>query len=226
MKEERKDRQGIILENTGLVHMVLKRFDGRGYDREELFQVGMIGLMKAVDGYNPETKYCFSTYAVPMIIGEIKRFLRDDGMVHVSRSIKENAWKIARAREQMQKTLNKEPTFEELKRITGLSNEDIILATEAMRPVEQIPEGEKAVNSLMAYGNSYMAIDNKITVEKLLMELDDQEKEIIRLRYEEEKTQAQTGQILGMTQVMVSRKEKKILDKLRGIMYNTPVKGD
>ena len=131
-------REVLIEKNLGLVHHIVKRFAGRGYDTEDLFQIGCIGLMKAIDKFDLEQGVKFSTYAVPMIMGEIKRFLRDDGLVKVSRTIKENAYKVKTARQALQMEQGREPTFQEVAARTELSREDVMLATEASMPVESI----------------------------------------------------------------------------------------
>ena len=133
-----KAREEIIINNMALVWSIVRRFSNRGYDPEDLFQIGCIGLMKAIDKFDLSFDVKFSTYAVPMIIGEIKRFLRDDGLVKVSRSIKENAWKVKQAAEKLAQKNHREATVKELSAHTGLSVEDIVTATEAGLPVEYI----------------------------------------------------------------------------------------
>ena len=137
-KGDRKIRDALVSENMGLVYMVAKRFQGRGVEEEELTQIGAIGLIKAIDKFDSKLPYTFSTYAVPMIMGEIRRFLRDDNMIHISRQVKENARKIAIVKEKMKKTENKDPTLEELQRETGLSYEDLVVAMESSVGVESI----------------------------------------------------------------------------------------
>ena len=129
---DRKIRQQMITENMGLVYMVAKRFANRGTDLQDLTQIGVIGLIKAIDRFDTSLSYSFSTYAVPLIMGEIRRFLRDDGMIHTSRQMKEHARKIAIVREQMKKTQNKEPTLQELAEKTGIAIEDLVVAMEAL----------------------------------------------------------------------------------------------
>ena len=131
-------RNRLVAENLGLVHAVTRRFEHRGHDREELFQIGCIGLMKAIDKFDVSLQLAFSTYAVPMITGEIRRFLRDDGMVKVSRTLKENGYKIRRAGEMLTRELGREPTMEELAEAAGLEREEIVLALEANREVASI----------------------------------------------------------------------------------------
>ena len=199
------DTDRLVEENIGLIYMVLKRFKNRGRDMEELFQVGAEGLTKAAARFELDRGYAFSTYAVPMIIGEIQRFIRDDGMVHISRKIKEDARKIAVIREQLEKTDSNGISVEKIAENTGLSKQDIIIAMEAENPTTNI-ENEISVSDRV--------VDN-LTLQEAIKKLSEEEKRFIRIRYLEEKTQSQTAQILGKNQVAVSRYEKKLLLKLR-----------
>lgn len=228
-------REAFVEENIGLIYMVLKRFQGRGYEMEDLFQIGAIGLLKAIDRFDTEREFAFSTYAVPMIIGEIQRFIRDDGMIHISRQIKENARKISIVREKCKKTDNKEPTIQELQEACGLTEEEILTALEASAAVESIYSplsGGAKVNENGAQQTladrlederfSEDKLVNQIAVRQLIQTLPEKDRHLIRLRYMEGKTQAQTAALLGMTQVSVSRLEKKVLLQLReGFGYNT-----
>ena len=217
-------RERLVTENVGLVYMVLKRFRNRGIEQEDLFQIGMIGLLKAIDKFDVSREFTFSTYAVPMIVGEIRRFLRDDGMLHVSRQIKENARKIAIAKEELRKSHKYDPTMQELIQLTGLSAEDILAAIEASTEVESIyqPIGVAAeggqlmiVDQLEDTKRSEQELINRITVSQLLEGLVGQERTLIELRYMQGKTQSESAKVLGMNQVAVSRLEKKILLRLR-----------
>lgn len=203
-------RDEVFNENTGLIYMVIKRFLGRGYDSDELFQIGSIGLLKAIERFDTTSDYAFSTYAVPMIIGEIRRFLRDDNMVHISRKIKEDARKIAIVREQEQKQHNRSLTVDEVQKLTGLSHEEVVLATEAYTQPEELTEYQ-----IVATIEDKEEIINRLLVKQLLDELDERDRKLIVLRYICEKTQAQTAEILGMNQVGVSRREKDILKRMR-----------
>lgn len=203
-------RDEVFNENTGLIYMVIKRFLGRGYDSDELFQIGSIGLLKAIERFDTTSDYAFSTYAVPMIIGEIRRFLRDDNMVHISRKIKEDARKIAIVREQEQKQHNRSLTVDEVQKLTGLSHEEVVLATEAYTQPEELTEYQP-----VATIEDKEEIINRLLVKQLLDELDERDRKLIVLRYICEKTQAQTAEILGMNQVGVSRREKDILKRMR-----------
>ncbi len=216
-------REQVIKENMPLVYSIVKRFIGRGYDTEDLSQIGAIGLIKAVDNFNLNFEVKFSTYAVPMISGEIKRFLRDDGMVKVSRTLKENGIRVRRAAEALAGELGRDATLEELSAATELGKEDIVMALEAGNEVESLhktvfqKEGSEILlmDRVPSEKNESEAVVNQLLLEQLLAELDDRERRLIELRYFEEKTQIQTAGLLGMSQVQVSRMEKKILSSMR-----------
>lgn len=212
------DTDRLVEENIGLIYMVLKRFKNRGRDMEELFQVGAEGLTKAAARFEPDRGYAFSTYAVPMIIGEIQRFIRDDGMVHISRKIKEDARKIAVIREQLEKTDSNGISVEKIAENTGLSKQDIIIAMEAENPTTNI-ENESVIDFIEHKNAHEISVSDRVvdnlTLQDAIKKLSEEEKRFIRIRYFEEKTQSQTAQILGKNQVAVSRYEKKLLLKLR-----------
>ena len=217
-------RDFLVTQNTGLVYMVLKRFAGRGYEQEDLFQIGVIGLIKAIDKFDLSRELSFSTYAVPMIIGEIKRFLRDDGMIHVSRQIKDNARRIAMIKEEMKKNSNTDPTIQQLASLTELSIDDVLLAMDATSEITSIyqPVGGKEDGAQMILADQLIdtrktenELLNRITVVQLLESLERKERRLIELRYMEGKTQSESANLLGMNQVAVSRLEKKILLSLR-----------
>lgn len=217
-----KDKEQLISQNIGLVHFVIRRFKGRGQDMEELFQVGCVGLCKAVDGFKEELQLQFSTYAVPVILGEVKRFIRDNTPVHISRSMKEHGMKINYAREQYEARYHKEPTLAELADMTGIKAEDILAATEAMRPVESLDAflneeeaGARRVDFLKSDSNAQQEVFNHILCEEAFRRMKPKEREIVHLRYFENLTQIQTASILNMTQVQVCRMEKRILVRLR-----------
>ncbi len=227
---DKEARDRLVSENLGLVHAVTKRFANRGHDREELFQIGCIGLMKAVDKFDVSLNLAFSTYAVPMIAGEIRRFLRDDGMVRVSRTLKENGYKIGKARQLLLAQIGREPGLDEVAEETGLAVEEIILAMEAGREVESIyqPVYEKdgdellLIDQISGAGGGYdreepekEAVLNQMVVDQLLQTLPEREKQLIELRYFGNRTQNEVAALLGMSQVQVSRTEKKILMRLR-----------
>lgn len=219
----RQARDDMVQKNMGLVWSIVRRFNNRGYDLEDLFQVGSIGLMKAIDKFDLNFEVKFSTYAVPMITGEIKRFLRDDGMIKVSRSLKESGARIKQARERLQSSLGREPTLQELSEETGIEPAEIVMALEANGEVESIDKTfthEKGKETSLAERlpqeqDGQEALLNHMLLEQLLRELDEEARSLIRMRYFEEKTQTQVAQILGVSQVQVSRMEKKILLSMR-----------
>ena len=218
----------MISENLGLVHSIVRRFEHRGCDREELFQTGCIGLIKAIENFDLSLQLAFSTYAVPMIMGEIRRFLRDDGMVKVSRTLKENGYKISKARELLVNELGREPSLLEIEALTELTKEEIVMAMEANREVESIyqpvagTDGDEILlvdqigNSADLYEEPEKeAVLNEILVAQLMELLDEREQRLIKLRYFENKTQCEVAKIMDMSQVQVSRLERKILLRLR-----------
>lgn len=216
-------REILIEKNLGLVHHIVKRFIGRGVEPEDLFQIGSIGLMKAIDKFDLSYDVKFSTYAVPLVVGEIKRFLRDDGMVKVSRSLKENAWKAKHMAEQLSKQYGREPTLGEISENTGIEVEDIVTALEASEEVESIyksvyqNDGSEIflVDQIAQNSNKHEEMLNHMLLEQLLKTLSEEEKELIRLRYFQEKTQTEVARRMGISQVQVSRLEKKILIRMR-----------
>lgn len=209
-------REKVIVNNMALVWSIVRRFANRGYEAEDLFQIGSIGLMKAIDKFDMSYDVRLSTYAVPMIIGEIKRFIRDDGIVKISRSIKENNWKIKQAAGRFADANNREPTVEELVCVTGLSKEDIVIAASAVKEPEYIDRDDYTGLELRLEDDKEEVI-NQILLEKLLGELKENERKLIEMRYYQEKTQTEVAKMLGMSQVQVSRNEKKILAKLRNL---------
>ena len=217
-------REMIVEENLGLVFTVVKRFLGRGCEMEDLVQIGSIGLLKAIDRFDLGFEVKFSTYAVPLIAGEIKRFLRDDGMIKVSRSLKEMAAQIYSTKDQMEKRLGREPMMEELELELGLSGEEMMLALESCSEIESIyrPVYQGDGNAVLLMDkleekeNANEKVLNHMLLEQLLKLLEEQERRLIDLRYFRDKTQMETARELGLTQVQVSRMEKKILKKMRG----------
>lgn len=220
---DKEARDKLIQNNLGLVRHIVKRFSNRGYDTQDLFQIGCIGLIKAVDKFDPSFEVKFSTYAVPMIMGEIKRFLRDDGMVKVSRSLKEQGAIIQRAKELLTQSLGREPTLEEIANQTGFEREEIVMAMDANMEVESIyksvyqTEGNEIhlVDMLPMEKDVHEDLMNQLLIQQLLDELDEKEKRLIQLRYFDNVTQTEVAKQLGISQVQVSRLEKKILIGLR-----------
>lgn len=222
-RKDKEARDKLILDNMGLIGSIVKRFEGRGVDREDLFQIGSIGLIKAVDKFDTSFGVMFSTYAVPMITGEIKRFLRDDGMIKVSRSIKETAYKTYIAKERLEKELKREPAISEIAEALDMPIEDIAVAMDASADVESLQktvyQGDGSeillMDRILDENNEIRKLTDTITLEELLSHLDGDERRIIYMRYYQEKTQAEVARILGISQVQVSRLEKKILLKMR-----------
>lgn len=236
---EKDAREVLIEKNLGLVHHIVRRFTGRGYDSEDLFQIGVIGLMKAIDKFDLSLGLQFSTYAVPMITGEIKRFLRDDGPVKVSRTIKENGLKVKLARQKLQAQEGREPTLQEITEATGLSREDVVVAMEASVEVESIYSAvyqddgsevylvDKVVRGANGGVGSSVAgafdcedrekeeLLNHMLLRQLLDTLEPSERSLISMRYFQNKTQMEIASLMGISQVQVSRLEKKILLRLR-----------
>ena len=222
-RKDKEARDKLILDNMGLIGSIVKRFEGRGVDREDLFQIGSIGLIKAVDKFDTSFGVMFSTYAVPMITGEIKRFLRDDGMIKVSRSIKETAYKTYIAKERLERELKREPAISEIAEALDMPIEDIAVAMDASADVESLQktvyQGDGSeillMDRILDENNEIRKLTDNITLEELLSHLDGDERQIIYMRYYQEKTQAEVARILGISQVQVSRLEKKILLKMR-----------
>ena len=218
-------REQLVEENVGLIWCVVKRFYGRGLENEDLFQIGSIGLLKAIDKFDLSYDVKFSTYAVPMISGEIKRFLRDDGMIKVSRTLKELSYKIFQTREKLLDLLGREPTIEELAEKMQIGKEEIVEALEAGSEVESIykpihqKEGNeiRLMDKLEEKEHREEKILDHMLLQQLLGTLEKEERTLIYMRYFQDKTQSQVGKELGISQVQVSRMEKKIMENLRKI---------
>ena len=221
-------RQTLIEENLGLVRHIVKRFTGRGYDAEDLFQTGTIGLMKAIDHFDLSYDVKFSTYAVPLIAGEIRRFLRDDGMVKVSRSLKDAGYKLKQAENEIRTKEGREPSLDELCRATGISREDAVMALDAAAEVESlykpVYEGDgkqiQLLDQVAAKAGDGQWEDteknkllDRMLLRQLLEELPEKDRLLIRMRYYEDKTQI--ARQMGISQVQVSRMEKRILIRMR-----------
>lgn len=219
MDAESRDER--IRQNMPLVGFVTSRFMGRGYEYDDLYQYGCIGLIKAVDRFDPSYGVTFSTYAVPLIIGEIKRFLRGDGAVHVSRTIRENALKVVRVLDEAGKD-GKALSVDEVCRDTGLDRQDAVLAMSALAPVKSLQEpvagdGEILLQDMLGRDEGQQLTDS-IALKQALEALDEQERELILRRYFRRHTQTAIASDLGMTQVQISRMEKKVLEKLRDLL--------
>ena len=220
---DKKAREAAVEENMGLVMHVMKRYQGKTTDMEDLIQIGCIGLLKAVDYFDLNMDVRFSSYAVPMILGEIRRYLRDDGMLKVSRSLKNIAYQTSKTREMLTVQLGREPSIEEIADATGVEREEIIMAMEASAELESL---QKSV--YQSDGNEICLEDkvedrrdavselmNHVLLENMLKVLDPEEKSLIHMRYYEEMTQSQIAAKMQKTQVQISRMEKKILKKMR-----------
>ena len=216
-------RAQLVEENTGLVWCIVKRFYNRGAEAEDLFQIGSIGLLKAIDKFDLSYDVKFSTYAVPMISGEIKRFLRDDGMIKVSRSLKELAHRAYSCEAVMQEKLGRDPTVTVLAEELGVETEELTMALEASGDIESLhkpiyqKEGQeiRLMDKLPQKEEGEEKILDHMLLKQLLSYLDKEERQLIYLRYFADQTQSQVGKQMGISQVQVSRMEKKILKNLR-----------
>jgi RNA polymerase sporulation-specific sigma factor len=219
-------REKLINCNLKLVFNLVRRFQNRGYELEDLFQIGCIGLMKAIDKFDLSYDVKFSTYAVPMIVGEIRRFLRDDNPVKVSRSVKETAYRIQQARERLTGRLGREPSVGEVAAELGISREDVVMAMEAAQAPTSIYEtlhqddGDPIylLDQLRDGDEGELPWLDHITVKELLMSLPERDRKIIIWRFFEDKTQADVARRLGLSQVQVSRLERQALKKLKEMM--------
>lgn len=226
-EESNAAQKELYEDNIGLVRSVVKRYLNRGTDSEDLFQIGSIGLIKAIRKFDLQYDVCFSTYAVPMIAGEIRRYLRDEGPIKVSRAVKELGFKIRAYVEEVQRKSYREPPVSEIAEALEVEPEDVIMAIEAARSPESIytPVDENSSNTeylidkiLQADSEDnqkYERLLDRLTLEKAMEALNDDEKKIIQLRYFNEMTQTEIASCLGVSQVQVSRMEKKILIKMR-----------
>ena len=212
----------LVTENSGLIWSVAKRFIGRGTDTEDLYQLGCLGFLKAVDGFDLEFGTQFSTYAVPKISGEIRRFLRDDGAVKVSRSIKEQAVAIKSARNLLTANLGREPTIAEISEHTGFSPEEIALAETATAATESIQRetGEDGftLENVLTDTESEEKLVEKISLRQAIERLPEQEKMVVKLRYFHGLTQERVARVISVSQVQVSRIEKKALGNLKKLL--------
>lgn len=213
----------LIEANLPLVTSISKKFTNRGYEYEDIYQIGCMGLVKSIKNFDEKYNVKFSTYAVPMIIGEIKRFLRDDGMIKVSRNVKSLAKKLHFDKEALTKKLNREPTIEELAQFSGMDKEEILFALESsasMQYLYEVIHQDDGSPVLLIDKLSENAIEDKNITEKLalkeaLRNLDTKSRQIIVLRYFKDKTQIQVAKMLGISQVQVSRIEKRVLQEMR-----------
>ena len=209
----------ILLENNGLIWSVVRRYYGRGAEPDDLYQLGCLGFLKAIQGFDSEFGTQFSTYAVPKIAGEIRRFLRDDGPVKVSRGLKERGTAIRAARGRLAAELGREPTLSELAEETGLSPEDIAAAETAIEPVVSLQAETGAdgltLEGILTVGNEEENLVEHITLRAAVSALPEREQQVLLLRYYRGMTQMNTARVLGVSQVQVSRLERRALEKLR-----------
>lgn len=234
---DQQAREELIRDNLGLVHLVVNRYCLKLGEREDLVQVGVIGLIKAIDGFNDEMNVKLSTYAVPLILGEIRRFLRDDGMIKVSRTIKENMVKIKKWRQQYEIHTGKMAGIEEVCQGTGLEREEVIMALEAEKPTgsiyecmggedgKEVPLLERVHADGEKYGMGSVGSCSKdeekeklldfLLIRQLMGELPESERRVIFLRYFENMTQTQVAEVTGSSQVKISRLEKKIITRMK-----------
>lgn len=221
-KGDKEASEALVKENSGLIWSVARRFLGRGTDGDDLYQLGCLGFLKAVDGFDLEYGTQFSTYAVPKISGEIRRFLRDDGAVKVSRTIKEQASAIKIARNQLNHSLGREPTVTELAKQTGFTPEEIALAETATAAIESIQRenGEDgfSLEDVLTDTQTEDSLVEKISLRQAVSNLAERERTVIQLRYFHGLTQERVAKVLDVSQVQVSRIEKKALTNLRLLM--------
>ncbi|MGV8145715.1 MAG: RNA polymerase sporulation sigma factor SigF [Alkaliphilus sp.] len=214
----------LVTHNLGLVRSIIKKFTNRGYDKEDIFQIGCVGLIKAIKKFDTSYGVKFSTYAVPMIIGEIKRFLRDDGMIKVSRSLKQTATKIKYSKEEFSKKIGREPTLKEIAEDLNITKEEIVIALDSSIQPEYLhnviyqDEGDPVY--LVDKIEDKNVIEDEEIIDRIMLKniismLGQRERQIIVLRYFNDKTQTEIAEILGISQVQVSRIEKKILKNMK-----------
>ena len=220
MVKDKLKRDSFIENNLGLVHSICKRFSGRGIEYDDLYQAGCIGLIKATDAFEEERGLCFSTYAVPVIMGEVRRLFRDGGAVKVSRSIKELGLHINREKQKLEQKLNREPTVKEIADNLNVSCEEVAEAVCACQPTVSLTfHGEDGIKeSQLPTVSTEDEISDRLLLDEAFSKLDEVEKQIMVLRYYNFLTQSKTAKLLNMTQVQISRAEKRILLKLKGII--------
>ncbi len=219
-------KEVLVVKNIALVKSIVKKFLNRGYEYEDLIQIGTIGLIKAIHNYDSQYNVRFSTYAVPMIMGEIKRFVRDDGIIKVSRSLKELAGRAMYAKEKLKIAYNREPTIQEIAQDIDSTPEEVIHALESGRPVASIYDvlyedddnPILMIDKIASEENYVSNVIDRVTLKEALAKLDKRERTIIIMRYFQDKTQSDIAKVLGISQVQVSRIEKKVLSKMRDML--------
>jgi len=211
-------RDTFICDNMGLVHACAKRFSGKGIDYDDLFQAGCVGLIKAADGFQPERGLKFSTYAVPLILGEIRHLFREGGVVKVSRALHSLSYRVSRVREQMAAALGREPTVEELAREMEMDPAEVAGAVMAALPPVSLSADEENGAIDLPVESYEDALTDRLALGQVLEQLPPRDRALIRLRYLGHQTQQATAARLGMTQVQVSRREKAVLKELREML--------
>ncbi|HHX22466.1 MAG TPA: RNA polymerase sporulation sigma factor SigF [Thermoanaerobacterales bacterium] len=228
-KAKRGDKEAkdeLVSLNLGLVWSIVKRFNNRGYELEDLFQIGSIGLLKAIEKFDFSYDVKFSTYAVPMIMGEIRRHIRDDKPLKVSRSLKDLAFKIQKTQELLNNRLNRQPTIKELSKEMSVPVEELVMAMEASQPLASLndvtyqDDGSPIylIDQINEDENRQNLIFDRIALKEALSKLDKNERQIIILRYFKDMTQVDVAKMLNMTQVQVSRLERKLLKKVKSLL--------
>ncbi len=214
----------LIKENSGLIWSIVKRFSGRGYELEDLYQIGCVGFIKSIKRFDTSFEVKLSTYTVPYILGEIKRYIRDDGAIKISRSIKELQVKIKQIQQEYRNKYKEEITIEKIAKKLKIDKEDIAIALEASKPIESIDgvyqseKGEKGIGLIERIStgeNEEDIITNRLALKEAIDGLNPKDKQIILLRFYKEKTQTEVAKILGVSQVQISRTERKILSKMK-----------
>ena len=217
----KKALEELIEKNNGLIWSIVRRFLGRGYEKEDLYQIGCVGFIKSVKRFDTSFGYKLSTFAVPYIMGELKKFFRDDGMIKVSRSIKELGIKVKETEEEYLKSTGNTITIKKLSEILNVEEDDIFIAIDATKQVESINEeifdndNKEKLEKIVSKIDEQSKIVDKLTINDMIEKLNNREKVIIKLRYFNGKTQTQVAKILGISQVQVSRIEKKILENMK-----------
>lgn len=216
----KEKREAFIESNLSMVHSICRRFAGKGIEYDDLFQAGSIGLIKAADAFDEERGFCFSTYAVPVIMGEIKRLFRDGGAVKVSRSIKELYLKVSKEKQRLEQKLGREATVSELAASLSVSPEEVTEAICALQPTVSLTIGENGESQADIPSGSRVEeeLSNKLDISRAMTKLSEAERQIIYYRYYKYLTQNDTAKRLNMTQVQISRAEKKILMKLKAFL--------
>ena len=212
----------LVEENAGLIWSIVRRYIGRGVDADDLYQLGCVGLLKAIDGFDESFGTRFSTYAVPKISGEIRRFLRDDGAVKVSRGVKEQAAQIRSARAALEQRIGREPTLSELERETGICAEDIVFAETATGPAESLQResGEDGFSLELVLGD-YLAEEKmleRVALRAAIDTLPERERQVVALRFFHGMTQQSCARVLHVSQVQISRLERRAIDALRSYL--------